>query len=462
MKPFNACACLFLWVLAPFALPAGCAGEAPGPNRRPLAEAGTDQVVWAGESVELDGSASFDPDGDAISFQWVVVAAPEGSQTDLQKPDGGTLVLVANVPGIWLVRLTVDDGELLSEPDVVQVRSLGQTCLNDQACDDGKVCTTDRCDPTRGCIHIPNTVVCDDGDPCSTFDRCDAGVCKAGLTNKDNDRDGFLAAACPGGNDCDDENPSANPGMTEEIETALTCSDGLDNDCDGATDGMDPGCLANCTSDPQCDDRNRCNGAESCVQGQCKHGSPLGCDDHNPCTNDSCDPNLGCQRTLLPDGAPCGPRTCVGLEWREATCASGTCNGRSVIQDCQDESNSCAEGTCSPSRGCGSAPLPDSTKCGSPFCSDLEWLSHTCQAGACSGSTLLGDCVDGDSCTEDLCNGASGCANKPFSCGLNAHCNVAASAGCVCDAGYDDCDKPKDGDCECYGFCNPGGNCKSS
>ena len=46
------------------------------PNRPPVADAGPDVSVRPGEGVELVGAASFDPDGDALSFHWVQVAGP--------------------------------------------------------------------------------------------------------------------------------------------------------------------------------------------------------------------------------------------------------------------------------------------------------------------------------------------------------------------------------------------------
>ncbi|UCC31101.1 MAG: hypothetical protein JSU86_02260, partial [Phycisphaerales bacterium] len=41
--------------------------------------------------------------------------------------------------------------------------------------------------------------------------------------------------------DCDDSNPSVNPGVVES-SGAGNCADTLDNDCDGLTDAADPDC----------------------------------------------------------------------------------------------------------------------------------------------------------------------------------------------------------------------------
>jgi hypothetical protein len=45
-----------------------------GINNAPNAVAGASQTVASGASVTLDGSASNDPDGDALSYQWAQIA----------------------------------------------------------------------------------------------------------------------------------------------------------------------------------------------------------------------------------------------------------------------------------------------------------------------------------------------------------------------------------------------------
>jgi hypothetical protein len=80
------------------------------------------------------------------------------------------------------------------------------------------------------------------------------------LTNADSDFYGPVSLVCSDGDgdeygypassgcphpqeDCDDSNPAVNPGVTEGPHGDPMCSDSMDNDCDGAVDLDDPGCV---------------------------------------------------------------------------------------------------------------------------------------------------------------------------------------------------------------------------
>ena len=65
-------------------------------NTAPVADAGADQSVRYGQTVQLNGTASSDADGDPLSFSWAFVSRPAGSQATLLNPTGPTPTLVAD------------------------------------------------------------------------------------------------------------------------------------------------------------------------------------------------------------------------------------------------------------------------------------------------------------------------------------------------------------------------------
>ena len=55
-------------------------------------------------------------------------------------------------------------------------------CVNGStvSCEDFNDCTTDSCDPIKGCSNAFNHAPCEDGDPLTTGDSCNQGACAAG------------------------------------------------------------------------------------------------------------------------------------------------------------------------------------------------------------------------------------------------------------------------------------------
>ena len=65
--------------------------------------------------------------------------------------------------------------------------------------------------------------------------------CNSIIDDRDMDADAYIDEAC-GGQDCDDANPDVNPAAEENPVWDPSCSDGLDNDCDGLIDMEEPDC----------------------------------------------------------------------------------------------------------------------------------------------------------------------------------------------------------------------------
>jgi hypothetical protein len=88
-------------------------------NTPPVAKAGLDQEVNVGQVVQLDGSASFDVDGDRLCHHWSFTSRPGGSTATLPGTCEVRPSFIADQPGTYLVQLLVDDGHADSEPDTV-------------------------------------------------------------------------------------------------------------------------------------------------------------------------------------------------------------------------------------------------------------------------------------------------------------------------------------------------------
>jgi hypothetical protein len=93
-------------------------------NQDPIANAGPDQTVVLGATVSLNGSASTDPDGDALTFQWTQTA---GTNVTLSNADTAAPAFVApNTADTLTFQLTVNDGRGGTDTDSVDVNVGGQ------------------------------------------------------------------------------------------------------------------------------------------------------------------------------------------------------------------------------------------------------------------------------------------------------------------------------------------------
>lgn len=319
------------------------------------------------------------------------------------------------------------DAEPDAEPDAEHdaesdaERDTLDPCAPDQCEIDGECYANDAPNPDNPCEICLVVVdagewsnadggICDDGDACTADDACFEGTCMGTL------------ATCDDGNAC----------------TSGTC-DPETGECE-----WEP-------TDGSCDDGDPCSVGDICNDGVCTAGSEtLGCDDDNGCTDDVCEPGIGCTFPLLDgaacddgdactDGDVCGGGTCVPgpdpvvcddeslctIDWCDPV---DGCRTRSIADLCSDE-NPCTDEACDPELGCvfpfNEEPCDDGLVCTG---------GDTCTEGACRGALVPVD--DENLCTDDTCVEPDGPISVPNSdpCDDGDACTVGdicADGGCI-------------------------------
>ncbi len=306
---------------------------------------------------------------------------------------GGGCVHVA------LTGVECTDGDVCSLADHCEDGTCVGTAIN---CDDGNPCTSDSCDPAGGCIYGYNSLTCDDGNPCTVGDMCAQGAC-AGITIDCDCQTDVDCLALEDGDVCNGTlhcNLDALP-----HECAITTGSVVE--C-GEPSGDDAACLT-AACDPlsgacsfvagneggACDDGDLCTLGDHCDEGECLSGVAFLCDDGNPCTDDSCEPLSGCMNS--PNVSPCNDgNTCTLGDH----CVDGACLPESSLS-C-DDGNPCTNDTCDALGGCehgfNTAACDDADAC---------TVGEGCQGGVCVGVVAM-PCNDGNLCTDDSCDPASG------------------------------------------------------
>ena len=90
----------------------------PG-NQPPVANAGADQLITTPASaVSLDGSASFDPDNNIITYNWIKISGPSAT---IATPNAALSTASGLVEGLYMFTLTVTDAGGLQDTDTMTV-----------------------------------------------------------------------------------------------------------------------------------------------------------------------------------------------------------------------------------------------------------------------------------------------------------------------------------------------------
>src|SRR5437868_1662190 len=109
--------------VAIFFLFAACSGEVA----LPIAQANTQlQTVNTGNVVRLDGSASKDPQGRTLFFEWSFLSIPVGSAATLRDANQMLPSFMADVGGDYVIQLVVSNGVVKSPAVIVTVHVI--TC----------------------------------------------------------------------------------------------------------------------------------------------------------------------------------------------------------------------------------------------------------------------------------------------------------------------------------------------
>jgi hypothetical protein len=93
-------------------------------NAAPVANAGPAQTVLIGATVTLTGAASTDANADKLTYKWVLTTKPTGSTASLSSTSAVSPTFNADVAGVFVASLIVNDGKVDSAFSTVPISAV--------------------------------------------------------------------------------------------------------------------------------------------------------------------------------------------------------------------------------------------------------------------------------------------------------------------------------------------------
>jgi hypothetical protein len=245
-----------------------------------------------------------------------------------------------------------------------------------------------------------------------------------------------MGMSCSDGNACTETDTCSNGACV--AGKAMVCDDGKVCTADSC-DGKSGVCLFNgqILTGKACEaDGSVCTAGDACAGGVCVTGAKLACADDNVCTDDNCDATTGC--THVGNTEPCDADG-------SACTQNDACGGKVCVKGkalgC-DDGQSCTVDSCDPATGkcvyVGAGADGQACDADGSACTDKD----QCTGGKCVAGKALG-CGDGNLCTDDGCDAVKGCTSLPIldlaKCGTSTACISGVCTGeLFCKAAKDE------------------------
>jgi len=279
--------------------------------------------------------------------------------------------------------------------------------VDEEICDDGNPCTDDTCVPGVGCEHLAlDGIPCAGTDPCAGEWLCESGACVGEAKDCDDGKICTVDSCDPADGHCDhapvDGNcPSSNNPCISQVFCDPFAGPEADPDQDGCVVVMKtPG--TGCNDDDACTTGETCQarlGTLLCI------GEPVDFDDANPCTADSCDPDLGPQHEWISGcEVPCAPGEMTSADCGLCGTHSKTCPESGKWSDAA-WSDCLGQGVCTPN-------VTETENCGNCGTQSRQCL-NTCLWSAWGECQAEGPCTPGEILWE-ACEGL--CTSKAAIC----------------------------------------------